>query len=254
MTKIFSLGADPEFFVEQNGKPKSIIGYILGTKNNPQTIDENNAFKIQQDNVAAEYNIPPALTKEQWVDYILWPQAYISTLLKAHHIKINKAASLSFPPKELLDPKAQEFGCDPDYNAWTLEQNDKPKCNDPTFRTCGGHIHFEMDPDPIEIVKAIRSMDRYLGVWSLLVDKDDNRRKLYGKAGAFRIQPHGGEYRTLSNFWIFDKKLIEEVWDRTQEALNDQYDIPEEEGNTIQRIINTGDKDAARSYCAIHGL
>lgn len=250
----FSLGADPEFFIELNGQAKAIIGLLGGTKENPKQIDDNSGFTIQEDNVAAEYNIPASYTKEQFIEHILWPQSYIATLLKARNIRINQAASLSFPIEELQDPKAQEFGCDPDYNAWSLEQNIKPECDDKTFRTCGGHVHFGMKGDPMDIVHAIRKMDKYLGVWSVIADNDNKRRQLYGKAGAFRLQPHGGEYRTLSNFWIFDRKLISEIWDRSQEALNDPYQIEEPEGNTIQRIINEGDRNAAKAFCRVNGL
>ena len=249
--RVFTLGADPEFFIEHNGKPKAICGHMGGTKDNPKLIDDNNQFKIQEDNVAAEYNIPPSYTREQFIEHILWPQSYITHLLKTKNFTINKAAALQFPAEELTSPQAQEFGCDPDYDAWKLDMNQKPQCNDPSLRTCGGHIHFGMtDADPMEIVKAIRFMDKYLGVWSVIRDEDTLRKQLYGKAGAFRLQPHGGEYRVLSNFWIFTPELIGEVWDRSQEALLSALseEISDKEGQQIQHIINTSDKHAATEY------
>jgi hypothetical protein len=53
--------------------------------------------------------------------------------------------------------------------------------------------------------RLIPLMDLLIGIPSVLLDRDKNakeRRKQYGKAGDFRFQPHGLEYRTLSNFWI----------------------------------------------------
>jgi len=58
-------------------------------------------------------------------------------------------------------------------------------------------------------------MDLYLGVPSVLMDKGELRKQLYGKAGAYRMKPYGVEYRTLSNFWIFSDTTIGWVWDNT---------------------------------------
>lgn len=252
-----SLGSDPEFFIQTlDGKLKSIIGMIGGTKENPKIIDDHGQFKIQEDNVAAEYNIPASHTKEKFVQHILWPQKYISHLLGTDKFKIYPKASASFPVEELKHPKAQEFGCDPDYDAWNLSINEKPSCDDPNFRTAGGHIHIGVrNKDPMNLVRIIRNMDKYLGIWSVIIDPDNERRKLYGKAGCFRPQPHGCEYRTLSNFWIFSPELIGEVWDRTQAAVKDKKMIDDpKESELIQTIINTGDIDAARQYCRNNGL
>jgi len=249
-----NLGADPEFFItDKKGNFISIIGKIGGTKENPKVIDDFGQFKIQEDNVAAEYNIPPANTKEKFIQHILWPQEYIAKLLGTDKFKISHAASASFPAKELKHPKALEFGCDPDYNAWSLIMNEKPECEDKSFRTCGGHVHFECAQKPEEIVRIIRNMDKVLGVWSVIIDTDTKRRALYGSAGSFRPQPHGGEYRTMSNFWIFDPALIGEVFDRAQHAF--LLDTPHDsEGDLIQHIINSGDIDAAKQYLRINGL
>jgi len=255
----YTLGSDPEFFItDKQGRLKSIIGLLGGTKEQPRWIDDFGEFKVQEDNVAAEYNIPASYTREQFIEHILWPQKVIANLIGTDKYTLSNLASASFPQEELLDPKAQEFGCDPDYNAWTGQINNKPECADLTFRTAGGHVHIGLeDKDPWNILRTIRNMDKFVGVWSVLVDEDNKRRKLYGKAGAFRPQPHGCEYRTLSNFWIFDRDLIGEVWDRTQAAVghnNDLIDDNSGEATMIQHIINTGDKVTARSYLKTQGL
>ena len=36
----------------------------------------------------------------------------------------------------------------------------------------------------------------------LLMHNDPLRRKLYGRAGRFRVKPYGLEYRTLDNYWL----------------------------------------------------
>ncbi len=254
---VYTLGADPEFFVEHNKQLHSIEGLIGGTKDKPKPIDEHNAFKIQEDNVAAEYNIPPCNSKLEFITAIKWPQQVIAQLVGTKNFSISTKASGHFDPNQLQTKQARTFGCDPDYNAWTGEQNRKPHAKDPTFRTCGGHVHIGLsNKDPLNIMNVIRNMDKYVGVWSILADHDKKRRELYGKAGCFREQPHGTEYRTMSNFWIFSDELISEVWDRTQQAVNKAHntDILEDPNNLIQSIINTGDKHGARVYLKTHGL
>ena len=253
-----TLGSDPEFFItDKQGRLKSIIGLLGGTKDEPRMIDDFGQFKVQEDNVAAEYNIPASYSKEKFIEHILWPQKVIQQIIGTDKYQLSNLASASFPVEELVDPRALEFGCDPDYNAWTGMINEKPACDDPTFRTAGGHIHIGMeDKSPMEVIRIIRNMDKFLGVWSVLKDNDNNRRKLYGKAGAFRPQPHGCEYRTLSNFWIFDRELIGEVWDRTQAAVGHNDFITDDSGEAamIQHIINKGDKETAMSYLKTQGL
>ena len=69
----------------------------------------------------------------------------------------------------------------------------------------------------LEIVKYL---DMYLGIPSVVLDPDKKRRKLYGKAGAFRLQPWGVEYRVLSSGMMKDKKTLEFVWSGICAALN----------------------------------
>ena len=152
---------------------------------------------------------------------------------------------------------ARVFGCEPDYNAWTGEVNPKPHCDNPNLRSAGGHIHVETDLDRRAVIQA---MDLFLGVPSVLMDKGEERRKLYGAAGSYRSKPYGVEYRTLSNFWIFDEKLIKWVWNNTEEAL---YEVKEEpylatvlsrEKDNILRAINTGCKKTAEKLVKEYDL
>lgn len=251
-----TLGADPEFFIELNNKLYSIVGLLGGSKHKPKPLDKDGLFTCQEDNVAAEYNIPASKTKEEFIWNIQWPINEIANLLGTKNFTISTKASGVFDKKQLQTPESQEFGCDPDFDAWALAVNNKPYCANKNFRTCGGHIHFGLTQEEQtqeNIIRIIRNMDETLGVWSVIVDQDTERRKLYGKAGAFRFQPHGGEYRVLSNFWIFHPELISEVWDRTQFAIN-KPEIDPQKGKEVQQIINTGNINAARLYLSTNGL
>ena len=68
------------------------------------------------------------------------------------------------------------------------------------------------------------------------------------KAGCYRPKPYGGEYRTLSNFWIFDDKYISWVWRNTARALEFVNNKNTLKGfkTEIIRSINENDKALAQ--------
>lgn len=242
----FQIGADPEVFVGENGQVRSIIGRIGGTKREPLPLPLGEGFAVQEDNVALEFNIPASPTKQAFIKNIKDATGFLEQLMvDAHGLSFVKSSAVSFPQEELNDPRALEFGCDPDFNAWTDGVNPKPKAEDKNLRSCGGHVHVGCTD--INPRAGVRAMDLYLGVPSVLMDKGELRKRLYGKAGAYRRKKYGFEYRTLSNFWIFDDKLIAWVYDNTERALDAvKAGMPiENEQETILEAINNNNKSAA---------
>lgn len=252
------LGCDPEIFLkDRNGKHISAIGYIKAGKDNPLQIpDMPKGFTLQEDNVALEYGIPPASSADEFV-------AHIEAVMKKSREWFPKGLSFSklsctvFTEDQMQHPLAHIFGCDPDYCAWTGKVNGSPRPPHEFMRSAGGHVHVETDQDPLWVGQK---MDLFLGVGSVLMDKGEERKKMYGKAGAIRKKPYGVEYRTLSNFWIAPggtKKLRERlcrwVWNQTAEALAFTGDLSED-GEFIQRAINTNDKDLAKAICEHYNL
>lgn len=83
-----------------------------------------------------------------------------------------------------------------------------------------GHIHIGYDnPNQKTSEQIVYAMDAILGLESILLDKDDRRKEMYGKAGCFRFKKYGVEYRTLSNFWIKDNESIAWAYNKTVEAV-----------------------------------
>lgn len=249
----FKLGCDPEIFLaDRNGRLKASCGLIGGTKQAPQPLLElGDGFAIQEDNVAIEFNIPPADTQREFTDRIAKAVKYIGDNVHEHlnlHLVLDTSAA-SFPEDELQHPAAKEFGCDPDYNAWTGRKNPRPRAEDRNLRSCGGHVHVGYDQKLISPEYLIRLMDLHLGVPSVLMDKGELRKQLYGKAGAFRSKSYGVEYRTMSNFWIKSPRLTQWVWDstgRAYAAADAEFPI----GRYKDRIldaINNNNKDVAMS-------
>lgn len=235
------LGSDPEVFLQDDaGKPISIIGYINADKWNPRQIpDMPDGFTLQEDNVALEFGVPPAATKEEFVKYIR--DVMYKGLEYVPNMKFSTLSCIIFPEDQMKHPMAHVFGCEPDFNAWTKDVNKSPKPPHPFMRSAGGHIHVETTKDPIDVVKA---MDLFLGVPSILMDKGEDRKKMYGKAGAHRPKSYGVEYRTLSNFWVFNDRLIEWVWDNTARALSSDVDVAAY-ADSILEAINNNNKQIA---------
>jgi hypothetical protein len=241
------LGADPEVFLQdENGKHISVIGMIGADKWNPlQMYNLPKGFTLQEDNVALEYGIPPAASAEEFVKHITLVMEKSKEFL-AKGINFSKLSCTIFPEDQMDHPLAYVFGCEPDYCAWTGKENKKPKPPHKFMRSAGGHIHVETTNEPFDVVKK---MDFFLSVPAVLMDEGEERKKLYGKAGACRVKPYGVEYRSLSNFWIFDPKLIEWAWRNTERALNDTAYFDDNLASAVQSCINNNDKGLAKSLC-----
>lgn len=220
----FRIGADPELFMASvDGHLKAACGRIGGTKQDPMPMGIGPGFMIQEDNVAVEFNIPPAASADQLSENLQKALKEISGGVKRmYNFEIVNLSAASFPEEELQSDAARVFGCDPDFNAWTGKRNPRPSADDPNLRSCGGHIHIGVDdPQLLPIRDFIKACDFFMGVPSVIMDKDgDKRRILYGKRGAYRPKPvYGVEYRTLSNFWIFNKSTTDWVWRNVDRAL-----------------------------------
>jgi hypothetical protein len=218
------VGADPEVFVkDKKGRFRSAHGLIPGTKQEPFKV-KNGA--VQVDGLALEFNIEPAETREEFVHNIGSVLGQLAAMVPDYEIVIDPTAKFNGNHLNAQPEEALELGCEPDFNAYTENENPRPD-NNTTMRTAAGHVHIEFcegaDPkDPEHIRRCctlVQQLDAFLGLPSLLWDNDKKRRKMYGKAGAFRPKSYGVEYRTLSNAWLKDPALVGYVFDQVQNCL-----------------------------------
>lgn len=255
--KNVTIGTDPELFLRDSITKEFIpaTGLIGGTKQEPKVIkkNENGNFAIQEDNVMVEFNVPYStldnpkkLSKD--IRYVL---DYIEKKVNKIGLESAILASAYFDWKHLDTEQARTFGCDPDFNAWTEDVNHIGKV-ETNLRTSGGHVHIGYDNPEIEVsVDLIKILDLYLGVPSIVMDKDTERRKLYGKSGCFRFTEFGCEYRVLSNFWIASDNSVAWIFEQVRMAI-DAYnngfriDAKSDLGEKIQKCINTASKELAR--------
>lgn len=253
-----SIGADPEVFIKevQTGKFVPSLDLIGGTKENPRPVKDG--FSVQEDNILGEYNIPPSRTREEFNKNILLGMKYFQEVLPPQYA-LEIKTSHKFLPDQLTDPRANEFGCTPDQNAWLNgKYNPKPPVPKDGLRSAGGHVHIGYSisksneiASEVEITKKdvnvhiVRWLDLFLAVPATKLDLDTDRRKLYGKAGAYRDKPYGLEYRTLSSFWLQSKELIDWVYDKTQEAVDMVSTLKildDKWSEKIQLAVNTSNK------------
>lgn len=235
---LVSLGADPELFLRDHKtkEPVPSIGYIKGTKHNPEPVEKlGQGFAIQEDNVMVEFNIPPCHNQIDFDKSIGMMLKYLEKYFIKMNYDLDISASMLFKPEQLNHPQAQVMGCDPDYDAWHRRQNPPPdeEIARKGLRSAGGHIHVgveRFDGDDLtgrDRELLVRAMDICLGIPAFFVDPDNRRKELYGRPGAFRPKSYGVEYRTLSNFWINSSENRKWVWKATEKAVELVHLIPD---------------------------
>ena len=247
----WTIGSDPEVFIEKNGKIISAEGIIGGTKTEPKSISEYGHY-IQEDNVMAEFNIPPCNNTEEFIYNINFVKDYLTEMLSFNKMKLNYTTSSKFTKKELSTPQARMFGCDPSFNVYLKDISPVPSAKS-EWRSCGGHLHIGYNnPDQETTEQIVYGMDMILGLKSVLIDEDTVRKQSYGKAGEFRFKEFGVEWRTLSNFWIKNDELINWVYESTSlviEMINSEImdDLIEKYSNQVRDAIDNSNKELAES-------
>lgn len=262
MQKIINpiIGADIELFLknETTNEIMSAEGFIEGTKEQPFIFDTaNKFFATSLDNVMCEFGIPPAKTADEFYANIQKSIGYINHNLPPGLCTV-ALPSANLHERWLQSVSSTTFGCEPDFNAYTLKTNVFEFGNDPTLRSAGGHIHIGMDnPPPYFVhfykthedhVQIVKALDLFLGIPSVILEPDNKRKLLYGKAGCYRPKPYGVEYRTLSNYYVNSEGAIKWVYGAAMNAiewLNEGNSISDTMGKTIETVINTNNKKAA---------
>lgn len=272
----FLLGADPELFVV-NSATKTVVSahdLVPGTKETPFKVTGG---AIQRDGLALEFNTDPVPSD----NFKAFEDQVLGVMRIAHKTLKEKDANLGFAVGaatntfgkdyyEGLPDSAKELGCDPDFCAYSkdpFEVNTRPD-GDSGLRSAAGHLHIGWakdipidNPDHMEICRSfVKNLDCFVGLGMLIIDKDDKRRSIYGKAGAFRPKSYGVEYRTPSNAWIWSAANRRFIHRLLNNCLTDMmkgdgavYNRLAKAGIDVQSIINSGNAVSAenilRDYC-----
>lgn len=264
MSKVILLATDPELFTKSGGVISSVAGKLGADKYNKKAVTED--VRIQEDNVLVEFDTNPHGEFELFDSNIRRGIVYCEEAVGVvgHELALGVSSHI-FSAEELASfhRDAFVFGCDPDFNALTGMRNAKPVASDAGLRTAGGHIHIGYS-DVINVTSESQKVlgvmcDYFLGLPALLLDSDDRRKELYGKAGACRFKEYGIEYRVLSNFWIQEQANRAWAWEQAHKAfdtMNGDYMslVSVVSPEDVQKVINNNDKVMAEQYVRILGI
>lgn len=262
-------GSDPEFAVVNKitGEPISAHNLVPGSKAHPSDIGRG--CGVQPDGVMVEATIPPATTEEEFVDSILYSKRTIEEIIQQTNpdLCVRSVSSLRYADDQLTHPSVREFGCQASYCIYTASESVRPTAEEVgSLRSAGFHIHIGT-PRYLnfkEIEALMFCMDVQIGLPSVVLDLDTERRQLYGNAGDFRFKHLTDltivEYRTLGGNLSATEEHIRWVYRQTDKAISMYNNFK----NFIQRVedfhlvvkeaIDTGNVEEARKLMKIFNV
>lgn len=234
----FSIGSDPEIFVEDRDGNVINAWEFLGSKENPDyTLSGNNDRKYEQyngcgnkpmywDGPQAEFTTVPSTCMQTHTTSIAsgLESVWLAANKKFPGAKLSLRSVVDIPFDVLLNAKEEhiQFGCMPSINAYGIRVN-MPPAREVPFRSAGGHIHFGIGKvSGDEANRIVKGLDAILGVAcvSMFANFDSpKRRVLYGLPGEYRLPPHGLEYRPLSNAWLAHPLITNLVFDFARKVV-----------------------------------
>lgn len=243
-------GADPEVLVVADGVVLPAWEFLPGKQrlSPPQTF---------WDGFQAEFTILPAFCHDAVVSEIRdgLHSVYVAAKNKVGSARLVPDCVVEVP-EDMMDAASDEhvaLGCAPSLNIYGA-----PPLNVDSrmlsLRFAGCHIHMGVGPTSRQQAgPIIRAMDALAGVASVAIlegREDPRRRMFYGKAGEYRLPPHGIEYRVPSSTILAHPVVTHLVFDLARlgvdigEAGLRVWDTDDEH---IQAIINECDVAAARA-------
>lgn len=252
--KNLTVGCDPELFLRDKTTKEYVPSYFLikGDKENPQMITDE-GHNIQCDNVMVEYGVPPSKTSEEFIKNNIIVQNYLKDkIAEPNGLELVIFPYAEFTENNVQDEKAKRFGCDPDFNVWKDGRPNIVGRPNPLGRSAGGHIHIGYDNfNTLTSNAIIKALDLFISVPLILMEPDNKRKEMYGKAGAYRPQPWGVEYRVTSNYIFSSPELMKWAFEQVTEAVNFVNAGKSPKANStypgVDYAINTKCKTAAKS-------
>lgn len=249
-----TIGADPELFLGKRNEIISAHHLPFGTKAKPRSTENGS---VQVDGLALEVNVRPSKTVFEFITNCGSVLNDLERLVKEtdREMYLVCQPTARFTPQYLdsLPDEAKELGCNPDWDAYDLRENERPDAAG-SFRTSGGHIHLGwgtgFNPESLAHIgvcaEVAKQLDYTIGMHSLEFDDDKTRRELYGKAGSFRPKSYGMEYRTLSPMWLLQTRHTSMVYNGSIKALrmlNEGKVLDEQFEGLARSVINSSNKN-----------
>jgi len=230
------LGTDPEIFIRRNGKiigsekimPKDGIIYRHGVTYLDAGPHENNVVK---DGVQVELHPTQSKCREILANNIRQCLVLLSYNMKKFpdtEIDFSPLVEVSRDEMDSLSSDSKQLGCMPSFNIYG-EPRQQRNGEEYLFRSAGGHIHLGDDSTKklndllTNDKELVPLLDVIVGNTCVLIDRDAGnveRRKVYGRAGEYRLPKYGIEYRVLSNFWLRSYPMMSLVMGLARFAVN----------------------------------
>jgi hypothetical protein len=219
------IGTDPELFLRSRSTGQIVGSEVVIPAEGLKRSVYHGAPIIVRDGVQVEIHPDYATCRESVAQSLHSGLTVLRDYLKNTNpdldICYDTTVEVSEEQMSVLSHESQILGCMPSRNAYDSFHVEST----PGFRrrSAGGHFHIglknlvlfekgagECRPDLMSIrERMVPLLDILVGNTAVLVDRDPlaaERRKMYGRAGEYRLPDHGLEYRTLSNFWLRDYK------------------------------------------------
>lgn len=235
-------GCDPEFFVV-NGKDEVIPARSF-------LPDKTRRTGMFFDGLQAE--IAPSgqscLEVLSTGIHTLLEQAFNSAQRVDKTARFTLRNSFKFTPEQMaaFSDEDVRFRCSTSLNVYD-DTGELPEAREYLWRFAGGHIHIGCGKRTPGVIRSmVRALDGLVGVAGVSLARNwdtPERRRMYGRAGEFRLPKHGLEYRVLSNFWLSSPLIYHLVFELARMAyrlgecgaFDAVYDGTEEE---VRHCIN----------------
>lgn len=214
-------GGDPEAFLFKNNRLVSAHKLIAENKqvkkfNMGDDDNEYGSLGISRDGLALEMNLYPAGCRANFGYYFRKGlDDYTRKVLEPEGLELRFTSTVKLSQSfiDRTPPAILEMGCDPSENAYGKAPIPAFAYGEP-FRYAGGHIHTSYhgtgaalrEKGEESINALVRAFDLFVGLpLSIIrpIPEAFARRRVYGRAGEYRLQKHGIEYRTPgSELWM----------------------------------------------------
>lgn len=250
-----TLGSDPELSIVEVSSDMvvSAIPLLKNDKHCPAIVEgKNGPMKIYADNVLVESAFPPVNSTGGLLKALKEVFQATQNILGKKY-KLKPIPAHVYDASQLKEESAWAIGCNPSYDAYTLQANQPDGFSD-GLRTGSFHIHIgsAKSSEFNSRLNMVKLLDAIVGTSSIILSTDNSspkRRALYGQAGEHRPTPYGVEWRVLDNFALNSPKLATILLNLIDHAIflfengQEKSILNKVNENEIRKAINTSNKD-----------
>lgn len=236
MTPRMLIGTDPEVFLRDktSGRFVSAHGMFPGTKEEPFRLDRG---AMQVDGHALEFNTDPVDNEDDFVEVVNHVFNQVKGAVEVFdpnlEVVLEPVAKFDEVYFSILPEDSKVLGCTPDFSAITGKELGAPDISHVPLRTSSGHIHIgwtkdEDAFDEVEFKKRFVLANRITPYLLKVAEKwetdaSKERRKYYGRDGAFRPKSYGVELRALDCLWLKSDETIRQVFRAAKEGFEKEF-------------------------------